>query len=103
MATKRFASHTEGEILEKKGQMLYQKTLLNLTKRAQPCLGRISQKKKKNRTLKITHQVNYRSGSSSRQEAILANCLPANFRLIFSPSSKDAVPILRINFYRISL
>jgi hypothetical protein len=47
--------------------MLYQKTLLNLTKKAQPCLGRISQKKKKNRTLKITHQVNYWSGSSSRQ------------------------------------
>ena len=27
----------------------------------------------------------------------------ANFRPIFSPSLKDAVPILRINFYRISL
>ena len=27
----------------------------------------------------------------------------ANFRLIFSPSLKDAIRILRINFYRISL
>jgi hypothetical protein len=40
-------------------------------------------------------------GSSSRQLSHLARAL-ANFRLIFSPSVKDAVPILRINFYRIS-
>jgi hypothetical protein len=38
--------------------------------------------------------------SNSRQLSHLAR---ANFRLIFSPSLKDAVPILRINFYRISL
>jgi hypothetical protein len=44
----------------------------------------------------------YWSGSSSRQLSHLARAL-ANFRLIFSPSVKDAIPILRINFYRISL
>jgi hypothetical protein len=44
----------------------------------------------------------YWSGSSSRQLYHLARAL-TNFRLIFSPSLKDAVPILRINFYRISL
>ena len=44
----------------------------------------------------------YWSGSSSRQLSHLARAL-TNFRLIFSPSLKDAVPILRINFYRISL
>jgi hypothetical protein len=39
----------------------------------------------------------YWSGSSSRQLSHLARAL-ANFPLIFSPSVKDAVPILRINF-----
>jgi hypothetical protein len=44
----------------------------------------------------------YWSGSSSRQLSHLARAL-ANFRLIFSPSLKDTVPIFHINFYRISL
>jgi hypothetical protein len=39
---------------------------------------------------------------NSCQLSHLARAL-TNFRLIFSPSLKDAVPILRINFYRISL
>ena len=40
--------------------------------------------------------------SNSRQLSHLARAL-ANFRLIFFTIIKDAVPILRINFYRISL
>ena len=44
----------------------------------------------------------YWSASSSRQLSHLVRA-HMNFRPIFSPSLKDAVPILRINFYRISL
>ena len=44
----------------------------------------------------------YWSASSSRQLSHLARA-HANFRPILSPSLKDAVSILRINFYRISL
>jgi hypothetical protein len=40
--------------------------------------------------------------SNSRQLSHLARAL-ANFRLIFFTIIKDAVPILRINLYRISL
>ena len=44
----------------------------------------------------------YWSGSNSRQLSHLARAL-ANLRPFFSPSLNDAVPILCINFYRISL
>jgi hypothetical protein len=59
----------------------------------------------------LSNFLTFITGSNSRLLRILTESIQlshlaralANFRLIFSPSLKDAVPILRINFYRISL